>query len=317
MRKPFFKITSDAGNITDSLLEALTELRVEDRSGVHSDALELELADNDKFAWPTEGAELKVEFGYEDRKRERSRFVIDQIEHTGPPPAFTVSATSADFTSQARAKRERSWTEAGLTLGDLVSRIASEHGYEAKVQPQGLADVNLQHVDQAGQSDLALVADLAKQYGAVFKPVDGVWWVRSYDAIGEPVATIRPGDVATWRAHFVGRSRLASVVAHYQDYDLATRVAVTAGEGEPQKTMDRTFVDEPTALANAKAELGRARREARRLTLQMPGRPDLSSQRVIALAGFRDRVDGNWLVTQVTHTINKRGYRCRVQCEGI
>jgi hypothetical protein len=49
----------------------------------------------------------------------------------------------------------------------------------------------------------------------------------------------------------------------------------------------------------------------------MPGRPDLVSQQVIRLEGFRERVDDAWLITEVVHTINKRGYSCRVECEGV
>lgn len=312
---PYYKVYSRGKEITPLIRGALVELRLEDRSGVHADALELELADAGELSWPSEGVEMGVEFGVSGVKREHQRFAIDQAEHAGPPARFTVSATAADFTSQARAPRERSWSV--KPFGELVTEIAGEYGYGAKVQPESLASVTLQHVDQAGQSDLALIHQIAEEHGAVFKPVDRIWWVRSYDALGEPVATIRPGDVSTWRAHFVPRRRYASVAAAYQDYDQAERVQVVVGDGEPQKVMDKTFADEATARTNARAALGRSEREARQLTLRMPGRPDLASQQVIALDGFRDRVDGRWLITQVTHTINKRGYSCRVQCEGV
>ncbi|MFP4182780.1 MAG: phage late control D family protein [Thiohalospira sp.] len=261
---------------------------------------------------------MKVRIGYEGREpRQANSFSIDQIEYTFNPPTLTVSATSADFTGSARAPREASYSV--IAFSDLVEQLAARHGYSAKVEPASLAQVTLTHVDQAGQSDLALISELAEEHGAVFKPVDGVWWVRSYDAVSaDPVLTLRPEDVSGGRAHFQARSRNGTVVAHYQDFDQAKRVPVEAGSGEPRKVLDRTFPDEATARANAEAELGRSRRRARKLTLDMPGRPDIASQTVIALEGFRDQVDDNWLVTSVSHVITKkRGYTCRVECEGI
>lgn len=261
---------------------------------------------------------MEVTIGYEGAvERKANRFAVDQIAYSINPPTLTVSATSADFSGSARAPREASYSVIGFA--DLVEQLAGRHGYSAKVEPASLGQVTLTHVDQAGQSDLALVSELAEEHGAVFKPVDGVWWVRSYDAVSaDPVMTLRPEDVSGGRAHFRSRRRYQSVVAHYQDFDQARRVPVTAGSGEPRKILDRTFPDEATARANAEAELGRARRESRELTLDMPGMPEMASQTVIALEGFRDRVDDAWLVTSVSHVFTKRrGYTCRVECEGI
>lgn len=314
---PVFSIRTDTKDITDVLQARLIEMRIHDRSGVHADALELELADDGALPLPPEGHTLHTMIGYGGlpKIRRRGQFMVDQIGHSGPPAVLELSATTADFTSQARAPRERSFP--GITIGDLVARIAGEHGYKAVVQPQSLANVHLWHVDQAGQSDLALIYQIASEYGAVFKPVDGVWWVRSYEAIGDPIVTLRPSDVTAWNTHFIARNQYASVVAHYQDYDLARRVPVQVGEGEPRLVLDKTFLNADTAHANAASAFGRARRESRRLSLRMPGRPDLSSQSVIRLDGFRERVDDEWLITSVTHTINKRGYTCRVECEGV
>lgn len=278
--------------------------------------MELELADDGVLGMPEAGKRLEVAVGYQGEvPRRRRHFSIDQVEHAGPPARIQLSATAADFTSQARAPRERS--HGSLTLGELIEKLAGEHGYEARVIPEELGRVRLRHVDQAGQSDLALAWEVARAHDAVFKPIDGIWMVRSYEALGEPTATIRPADVSTWRAHFLARAGYASVKAHYHDFDTAQRVPVVVGDGEPQLVLDATFVDEEVARWQAQAAKGRARRESRRLSLRMPGRPDLVSQQVIRLEGFRERVDDAWLITEVVHTINKRGYSCRVECEGV
>jgi phage protein D len=321
MNVPFYTIEIKGVPATDEIAPSLRELRLCDRSGVHADSLELELADEPFKPWPRPGVDMKVTIGYTDSDVERvaKHFAIDQVEHSGPPAMFQVSAASADFTGQARAPRERSFhgtSDKPLTIEGLITQLATEHGYTAKVEPAELANTRLDDVDQAGLSDLALAHQVASEHDAVFKPVDGIWWVRGYSALGEPAATIRPGDVSTWRAHFMARVQYASVKAHYHDFDTARRVPVVVGEGVPQLTLDQTFHDEQAARANAEAAFSRAERAARRLSLTMPGRPDLASQMVIRLEGFRDRVDDRWLITQVTHTINKRGYTCRVEAEG-
>lgn len=313
---PVFKVRTPSQDITGHLDRNLAEMRFSDRSGVHADSFDIELTDDGSFSLPVEGSRLTASIGYQGGvPRVRSELFVDQIESSGPPARVLLSATSADFSSDMRSPREKAWRN--VTLQEVLAEIAGRHDFDWIIRPQKLAEVFLFQVDQAGRSDLELLHDLAKDYGAVFKPIDGKLFMRSYDEIGDPVATIRPEDVSTWRAHFKARSVYSSVVAVYQDFDLARRIQVQAGEGQPQKMMEKTFVDEPTARANARAKLAEQRRGARSLTLRMPGRPDLASQQVIALDGFRERLNDRWLITEVVHTINKRGYSCRVECEGI
>lgn len=321
-RFPYFNVKSGQGkDITEIVEKHLIELRLNDRVGDTADSFELELADDDALPIPRHGNLLKVAVGYRDgTTRNRVQFKVDQIAHSGPPKTIIVSGTSADFTSQARAPRERTHRDRPgepLTMLRLITELAAEHGQQARVVPDELARIDLRYIDQAGQSDLSLAWEVARSHDAMFKPVDGIWFVRSYEAIGEPTLTIRPGDVSSHRAHFIARSQYQSVRAHYHNFDTAQRVPVIVGDGEPQLLLDETFPDEDVARWQAVAALGRARRESRRLTLEMPGRPDMYSQQVIRLEGFRERVDDTWLVTEVTHTINKRGYRSRVTCIGV
>lgn len=325
MRKPTFKISAQSQDITSFIAKSLIEIRLEDRSGDYSDALELELADTGELAFPPEGALLEAEIGYEGGVVFASfGYAIDQIAHEGPPAVLKVSATSANFTSQARAPRERSFDaklEDGTprTFRMLMDEIASEHGYATFYLPEALGDIALPHTDQAGVSDLGLAAETAELYGAMFKPVDGKWVFMHYDALAEqaPAAVIRPADVSRWRAHFVARRRYQSVVAFWHDFNQAQRTKAVAGDGLPQQVLNRTFVNAATAQAAADSALARGQRQARRLSLELPGRPDLASQQLIRLEGFRERVDDLWLIRRVSHVLNKRGYRSRIECEGV
>lgn len=325
MIAPFYRVSSNNQGITQLIKDHLMELRLEDRSGDYSDALELELADDGRLSFPSEGAEMSVVLGYVGGfERASTNFAIDQIAHEGPPGALKISATSANFTSQARAPRERSFDAlledgAPRTFKRLMDEIASEHGFETFFRPAELGEIALPHTDQAGVSDLGLAAEMADLYGAMFKPVDGRWVFLSYAALAEqaPATTITPAQVSRWRAHFLARRRYQSVVAFWHDFERAERTKAVAGEGLPQTVLNRTFVNAATAQAAADSALAKGQRQARRLSLELPGRPELASQQLIRLAGFRERVDDVWLVRRVTHVLNKRGYRCRVECEGV
>lgn len=325
MMKPFYQVSAGGQDITGVIKDHVSEIRLEDRSGDYSDALELELVDDGRMSFPSDGAEMSVLIGYKGgAERASTKFAIDQIAHEGPPAMLKVSATSANFTSQARAPRERSFDaqlEDGTprTFRILMDEIASEHGYATFYLPDALGDIALPHTDQAGVSDLGLAAETAELYGAMFKPVDGKWVFMHYDALAEqePAAVIRPADVSRWRAHFVARRRYQSVVAFWHDFEKAKRTKAVAGDGLPQQVLNRTFVNAATAQAAADSALARGQRQARRLSLELPGRPDLASQQVIRLEGFRERVDDVWLIRRVSHVLNKRGYRSRIECEGV
>jgi uncharacterized protein len=312
---PVFRLETDTKDITKIIERSLIELRLYDRAGGHADSLELELADQGQPI-PDGGQYLQVSLGYKgDRQRVRKRFTFDQCEIQGPARTLRISATTADFSSQARAPRERS--HGSTTLGDLIEKLAAEHGYVARVEPQETASLHLWHVDQAGQSDLGLAYELCAANGAIFKPVDDLWWVRGFGAIGEPDHTIEPGDVSRWRARINERERLGSVRAIYQDYDLARRLEIVEGDGEPQETLDPVFVDEATARNHARARLWRSDRDSRELELFMPGRPDIASQQVLLLKGFRPELDRTWLIKEAVHSYGRRGYTTQLVCEGV
>ncbi|MEQ9132640.1 MAG: hypothetical protein RJQ08_08365 [Salinisphaeraceae bacterium] len=294
----------------------MSKLEIADLAGGRVDSFKMELSDDGSIVLPPAGTELNIYLGYREvRPVHRGLFAVDQVAHSGPPSTLTYSATGVDFIASARAPKER--THEPQTLATLLDKLASPHGYTPVVRPSSLGRLELPLIDQAGQSDLALADELARTYGGIFKPVDGVWAILGYGVLGEPALTLRPQDVSTWRAHFMPRREFQAVTAHYHDYGAAERTPVTAGEGEPVKVLNRTYETADVALAHAKSTLARGRRKARSLTLTLPGRPDLATHTVLGLDGFRERVDNRWLITQVTHTLDKRGYRCRVEAEGL
>ncbi|MMZ70502.1 Phage late control gene D protein (GPD) [compost metagenome] len=56
------------------------------------------------------------------------------------------------------------------------------------------------------------------------------------------------------------------------------------------------------------------RRGEERLSLNLPGNPEISAEKPLTLVGFREGIAGDWIIEQVTHTIDKSlGYSCGVE----
>lgn len=75
------------------------------------------------------------------------------------------------------------------------------------------------------------------------------------------------------------------------------------------------YRDQASALAAAKAELRKRARSERTMSYTFPGRPDVVAESLVVMKGFRDRVDGEWLVSRAEHYIGPTGYRCTIEAE--
>src|SRR5690606_9161314 len=90
---------------------------------------------------------------------------------------------------------------------------------------------------------------------------------------------------------------------------------VKVGSGEPVRRLRLQYKDRASAEAAALAELRRRARQERTLTYTFPGRPDVLAECIAVLRGFREGVDGDWLITRAEHYIGPNGYRCTIEAE--
>lgn len=75
------------------------------------------------------------------------------------------------------------------------------------------------------------------------------------------------------------------------------------------------FPTQDAALAAAQAALDKRVRGEHRLSFSMVGDPDLTAERPLTVTGFRDGINGDWLIRRVEHHIDSGGYRCYVEAE--
>lgn len=327
--KPAFRIVANQADITATILDRFVSLSLTDEAGMESDSFQVTLADHDPMmpiAMPETGAELEVFLGYDNMVQRMGLFVVDEVELSGWPGTMTIRAKAAPFStskggkSDLQTQKSRSWPK-GTKLGDMVAKIAKEHGMEPAVS-ESLQGIVLPHYDQTEESDMSFLVRVAKRYDALAKPAGGKLVMakrgESKSASGEelPPILVHASQVSDWRMLLAKRDSPGTVVAYYRQSRKAEKIAVSVGSGEPVRRLRHHYQDEKSAKDAAQAELDRRTRGEHQFSLTMPGDPLLAAESPLIVSGFRAGVDGEWLVSRATHSITKNGgYVCDVEAE--
>lgn len=326
---PQFRVFANSSEITEAIADRLRALRITDEAGTTSDMLEILLADNDPsapIAIPPTGGELEVFLGYNGALKRMGLFICDEIELSGYPGEMSIRARAAPYEESKEGKTDlqtqktRSWKK-DTTIGSMVKKIAGEHGMTASVSPD-LAAIKLPHEDQSSESDMNLLLRLAKRYDAIAKPAGGkLLFVKRGDSktasgADMPAFTLTPDITTDFRVVMATRDSAGTVVAYYRDTGMAKRKQVKVGNGEPVRRLRMGYRDQASALEAAKAEQRMRARGEQKISVNTPGDPTIAAEAMMTMQGYRDGVDGEWLVTRVEHYFGTAtGYRCTIEGE--
>lgn len=316
---PDFHITADSQDITAAIRQRLISLRVRDESGLESDTCEIRLDDRPPhITLPRTGAVLAVALGYRPQLVGMGRWTVDEPACSGWPAELTIRARAADLREGLKGPKERSWPD-GTTLGEIVSSIATEHGFVPVVSAD-LAQIAPPHIDQT-ESDLHLLTRLAREHDALAKVAGGrlifAHRAEAQSATGKPLSSVSLSgrDLGRYEATWAERGKYGAVVAHYHDTASGERVEVKTGAAEPVMTLRRTYPDAESARSAAESRLAALARGAATLTLSCPGDVRLMAEARLQLTGVRPGVDGEWSIVAVEHIIDGSGYRCEIEAE--
>jgi hypothetical protein len=317
---PDFRILADSADITAAIRARLVSLSVTDEAGTDSDSAEITLDDRDGvIALPRTGAQLEIGMGYkESGVLTMGRYVVDEISLSSNPQTLRIRSRAADLRQGLKRPRTRPWED--VSVSDIVSTIAAEHGYEPKVA-QALASEQIKHLDQLDESDLHFLTRLARERGAIAKPAGGMLLfvppgeAKSASGKNLPAITLDRNEFTRWSVTIAERGKYLSVIARWHDPDTATEHSVTVGEGDPTYTIRRLYPDEATATSAARAQLDAFTRGVATLRATGPGNPTFVGESPLTISGVRSGVDGSWSVTRVTHRIDKGGYTCDIEAE--
>lgn len=326
---PDYKIIAGAADITEAVKTSLISLTVEDKVGIESDTLTLELEDADnKLNIPRRGVKLQAYLGWKESPPLllMGEYVVDTVEYSFAPNKLTIKAKAADLYLASKEKSLKTRAFDKKTLGQIVSTVAADMGLEAKVASD-LNGIQVKHIDQTDESNLHFVTRLAKQYDATAKPAGGkLVFAKSgsgQSAGGSPLPslTIPLSDTAPGaRLAFAGRPEYDGVTANWRDKDKAKTKAATVG-GENRKKLRGTYATEAEATAAAKAELTRQQREPVTLELTLKrGNPLLRAEIHVNTDASWQKPDAirTWRVVQCTHKLTRKpGYITSASLETV
>lgn len=320
--KPEVLIVANDEDITEAIMGLFSTLTITDAVGFEADTLEIALADDPEnpIEVPPTGAELTVSLGYDGALTNMGVFIVDEIELTGWPAGMVIRGRASVQTESKQGKtslltqKSRSWDE-GTTIGAIVKKIAGEHSMEPQVS-DALTSLKIPHMDQTDESDLSFLVRLSRRYDAVCKPAGGkLLFVKRGESDLQPI-TIMATEGSSYSMTLSRRESPGTVVAYWHSKKQAKKKEVKVGEGEPVRRLRHWYADEATAKAAAQAELDARKRGEQKLSLSLPGDPSYSAEAPLITTGFRPEVDGDWLASSVTHTLDKQtGYSCQIEAE--
>ncbi|MHA6196804.1 phage late control D family protein [Pseudomonas wadenswilerensis] len=322
--QPVFRIIADGKDITALVNDRLLQLRTSDKPGMESDDFELRIDDRDSaLALPARGAELEVYLGYAGQELTRlGRYVVDQVELSGPPAVMEIRGKASDMRGTGKTIRSGSWED--VPLQQIVRDIAARNGWQA----QCTVTTRIQRVDQFNESDFNFITRLSRRYDCTAKIGDGNLLVLprqgAQSASGKPlgVIDIAPRDVGNWRFQLQDRSTHKAVRTKHQDPGSGEQKVVelanqdSPGNIEAVYTDRHVYPDKGTAEQAARARLADFNRSTASVSLEMPGRADLFSERLLNLQGFKEGLDGEYLIDSVTQSFSASGWTTSVQCNG-
>lgn len=326
--RPDFRLLANQADITATVAERLIELRYTDEAGIDSDLLEIRLADHDPdgpIRVPPTGAELVLSLGYDGELTRIGTFVCDEVELSGWPGELTVRARATPFEAspggmgRLQTQKRRAWPK-GMLLADIVTKVAAEHGLRPVIAPD-MASIRLPHLDQMDESDINFLVRVGTRYDAVIKPAGGCLVLakkgQARRATGEllPSVVLSADEVTNYRVSLTRRDNSGTVVAYWHETRQARRKEVRVGQGEPVFRIKRYFPTAEMASAAARAEYDRRARRQATLSLSMPGRIEAQAEGRVVLAGFREGVDGQWIVTRAEHGLDARGFVTSIEAE--
>ncbi|WP_137163833.1 phage late control D family protein [Pseudomonas asiatica] len=322
--KPVFQIVADGKDITALINDRLLLLRTSDKPGMESDEFELRIDDRAQaVTLPSRGAKIEVFLGYSAQAMARlGSYTVDEVEVTGPPDTITLRGKASDMRGSGKTTRSGSWED--VALAKIVSDVAARNGWE----PGCTVQTKVPRIDQRNESDFNFITRLAKQYDCTAKVASGKLVVlprqggqsASGKAIG--TVTISRADVSRYSFRLGDRNTQKAVKTQHQDKDTGKLSVVELGNddaptGLPGVHTDRhIYPNKSAAEQAAKARLAAFNRSTAAVRLEMVGRTDLFAERTINAQGFKNGLDGEYLVDSVEQVFTASGWTTTVECNG-
>lgn len=195
-----------------------------------------------------------------------------------------------------------------------------------------LAAIALPHVDQRGESDMALLTRLAENYDAVAKPIHTCLVLakqgEAKTASGKslPVISLTQDMLTSWSYRYCARkdgstadakggdsNKKGGHRAYWHDLKKGRSIPVTVGK-EPYRDLPTVYKTEAEAKAAIAAKTNKGKRSEGSLSLTLPGDTRLAAECKLVLP-LRQGLPTEWRIKKVEHTLGSRGFVSTVEAE--
>lgn len=303
------------------LRDRLISLSVTHRGGLDSDQLSMTFDDRASITGgaisiPSQGKQVTVWMGYELRLVEMGTFEVSQVSVSGSGGGRTLSVSGVP----RLLLNESTQTWAETTIDKIVTTIADQNNLSSKVSPE-LGGIEIPVENQVRESDLSFLTRLAEKYDAVVKPAGGaLLFLKKGEGVtagGLPVGPVRlaPLDILNWSISQSEQTKYQGVVALWHDLEHGVQREVLSTGGtlsDRVYRMPHLSITEAQAQAAADAKFKALTRDTSTLSLTTIGHSELTAEGKIRVDDLRDGVDGEWILTSVTHTYSTGGYQCNL-----
>ncbi|AMW79760.1 hypothetical protein AMD27_13210 [Acinetobacter sp. TGL-Y2] len=313
IKTPTCLITADNKPLNDLILSRIISVTVTDNRANEADELSIVLDDSDGILeLPKRGVRLNCKMGFiGEELHDKGDFIVDETEWSGSPDQITIKASSANFKSDIKVAQSKSYHR--KTFGEVATNIAQKHSLQL-IMTSELKAINLHHIDQTNESDLNLLARLAKLNGAemavkkdrllIFKA--GTAKSASGQDLASITLTRSDGDQFRYSEHD-RESDYTGVTAGYQNTGKAKREIAHSGQAGKVKRIKGTFANKAEAERAAQAKMAEIKRQMAKFSINLAlGMPEISTESPVKLDGFKKEIDRlEWIVEKATHTYNK------------
>jgi phage protein D/phage baseplate assembly protein gpV len=318
---PQILVEVEGSQLEDAAINELATVRVHHRLAAPSQC-ELTFHGPVETDLPRPGGELRVAVAGHDTRLFDGQ--ITAVEHVfGPDRDYSLVVRAYDALHRLR-KRQRARALVQTSVDGLASELASDLGLGSQAADSGPV---WQNIVQHNETDLELLIVLAARCGLYPVIRDGQLDLITLEGEGDSVELALGEELLEARIELNGDRAARSVSAtgwnplraetHQADAssprsgrDIGAEVPPTDVGGTGEVSLFGEYAsDEAHVAALAQAELDA--RAAGEVTLWgvAEGDPRLRAGTPVELSGLREELDGQYVLTDVTHTIDgTRGY---------
>jgi len=304
---PLFTLSVDGKPITETVNGILLEMSITDKVGAESDTIDITLKDEPYYSIPRKGAIITASI----LARSFGPFKVDQVSGDwgeDEPRTMTIVGSAADMNKTLKEGKTRAFKQ--KKVGDIVNQIAGEHGFIAAIG-ESLKSLEIPYLPQTEQSDMQLLAQLARRFNATFSVKDGrIVFVergkgKSASGGSIPEVTVRGTDIRSMSWSVEGRATFGKVKAPYIDPKTQREETVEISTGEGPTFWIRNPL--PTKEQAEKAATARGEQLAAAeasLSMTLVPRLDIIAGAPMKLVGARSGLDGlPWTIETATHSV--------------